>query len=822
MDAQKTRYEFIDPTNGDYGTAYTAKTKAEIIEKAEQVGASRFNEIGPDDTKTAHVKVDGEWQLASEVERKQKAAAAVEALSRQIQNGVQHNEAVARQTPEERAEVAQATRDFGGDPVKDDERRAAIGIEARSIAFANASADAKHDKLADLPAGDIGARMAELSQPEPNVLPADVSRQWAKLDAQEFSKIQGEGIESDVRRETAANAIAANMAANAEYKAALVEAAPAVAAAASEAEAETNRGIERKATAKAMEAEAMAAVAGRDADAFEIPQRSIERNPTDAQEKTPAQALQSIQDRALDMQAEGLDVEDLAPDIAARMAREDQADYAKLDMAGKAAAAYTIADNFRNRDYSAEFARHDPDAAQNVVREMARQDEAAAKLTTIPDADMDAMLAQQEAKARTLDPAPAADPFADPQPAQPVADKQIGTPMVSMPGNVMVYNDQPGMAGAEIHTPDGQVIAFGGKPAIEQFAEENKLAPEDTAKLLALDAMADQHRNGSKDADKVFDELDNNAKWDAAALARMEEARRRDFAEVRESMGLNTIEPNIEREKQRLEGEAEAGRQAWLAQAAAEKQQPAKSAQQGQAPGGNGVESDEIFTATQADTKAIVPPEIEKQYLRVGDKFYHPKNTELVAFEDKGNKLETKSNSENIAESMVRIAEARGWDEIKVTGSETFRREVWLEAAARGMHVKGYTPSEQDKAALAKRAGEAEVNRVEKETTPFRGRENEKPAPDSANKQRAEAFAKEAPAEAVKKHPELAGAAAAMAAIDKKAEADGLNPAQRAVVAARVKQNVVNAIERGDIPEVKAREQVEQKREASNSREYAR
>ena len=604
MDAQKTRYEFIDPTNGDYGTAYTATTKAEIIEKAEQVGASRFTEIGPDDSKTAHVKVDGEWQLASEIERKQKAAAAVEALSRQIQNGVQHNEAVARQTPEERAEVAQATRDFGGDPVKDDERRAAIGIEARSIAFANASADAKHDKLADLPAGDIGARMAELSQPEPNVLPADVSRQWAKLDAQEFSKIQGEGIESDVRRETAANAIAANM--------------------------------------------------------------------------------------------------------------------------------------------------------------------------------------------------------------------------VSMPGNVMVYNDQPGMAGAEIHTPDGQVIAFGGKPAIEQFAEENKLAPEDTAKLLALDAMADQHRNGSKDADKVFDELDNNAKWDAAALARMEEARRRDFAEVRESMGLNTIEPNIEREKQRLEGEAEAGRQAWLAQAAAEKQQPAKSAQQGQAPGGNGVESDEIFTATQADTKAIVPPEIEKQYLRVGDKFYPPKNTEVVAFEDKGNKLETKSNSENIAESMVRIAEARGWDEIKVTGSETFRREVWLEAAARGMHVKGYTPSEQDKAALAKRAGEAEVNRVEKETTPFRGRENEKAAPDSANKQRAEAFAKEAPAEAVKKHPELAGAAAAMAAIDKKAEADGLNPAQRAVVAARVKQNVVNAIERGDIPEVKAREQVEQKREASNIREYAR
>lgn len=812
MDAQKTRFEFLDPRDGDIGTMYTASTKEEIIQKAEATGNSRFNEVAPDGSITAHVQVDGEWKLASEIERQQKATAAVDALSRQIHNGVRENEARSQQTPEQLEDLAAAFREFGQDMNTETERRAAIGIEARSIAFANASADAKHDKLAALPAGDIGARMAELSRPEPNVLPADVSRQWAMLDAQEFAKIEGQGIQSDARRETAANAIAANMAANAEYKAALVEAAPAVAAAANEADAETNRGIERKATAKAMEAEAMAAVASRDADAFEIPQHSGERSTASGPEKTPAQALQSIQDRALDMQAEGLDVEDLAPDVAARMAREDQADYAKLDMWGKATAAYTIADNFRNRDYSGEFARHDPEAAQNVVREVARQDEQAAKQSGLSDNQLDKLLAEQGER----------DPFADPAPAQSGQDKQIGAPMVSMPGNVMVYNDQPGMAGAEIHTPDGRVISFGGKPAIEQFAEENNLAPEDKQKLLDLEAMADKYRNSNASADKAFDELDSNAKWDAAALSRMEEARRNEFAETRAAMGLNTIEPNIDREQQRREGEAEAGRQALLAQAAAEKQQPAKGAQQGQAPGGNGVESDEIFTATQADTKAIVPPEIEKQYLHVGDKFYHPKNTELVAFEDKGNKLETKSNSEAIAESMVRIAEARGWDEIKVTGSETFRREVWLEAAARGMHVKGYTPSEQDKAALAKRAGEAEVNRVEKETTPFRGRENEKSAPDSADKRRAEAFAKENPAEAVKKHPELAGAAAAMAAMDKKAEADGLNPAQRAVVAARVKQNVVNAIERGDIPEVKAREQAEQKREASNSREYAR
>lgn len=852
MDAQKeTRFEFTDPTNGDYGTAYSGKTKAEIIEKAEKVGASRFNEIGPDGAVTAHVKVDDQWQLATDVERKQNATAAIEAMSRQIQNGLQQNEAGARQTPEQLAELESAFRDFGGDMKTDSERRAAIGIEARSIAFANAVSDAKHDKFAALPADDIAARLEESRRLEPNVLPADVSRQWATLDAQEFAK-----IESQERREASANSIAANMAANPEYKAAMEEAAPAVAAAARDADAETNRGIERKAMEKAMEAEAMAAAANRDADAFELVRHESRTLDAGTAEKTPAEALQAMQDRAQGLKAEGLDIEDLTAENAARLAREDQADYAKLDTQGKAEMAHVIADNLRNRAYSAEFVRHDPEAAQDVVREVSRQADAEARPSWLDGGQEALDLAREDGPILDegpaplegylvapveVEPAPTADPFADPQPAQPATDKEAGTPMASMPGHRMVYNDEPGMAGAEIHTPDGQVIAFGGKAAIEQYAAENNLAAEDKQTLLDLDAMADKHRGAGQGADKGFDEQDKNATWDAAALARMEQARSRDFAEVREAMGLNSIEPNIEREQQRLEGEAEAGRQAWLAKAAAAPETAPKGPQQGAAPGGNGVESDEIFTATQGDAKAVIPAEIEKQYLRVGDKFYHPKNTDLVAFEDKGNKLETKSNSEAIAESMVRIAEARGWDEIKVTGSETFRREVWLEAASRGMHVKGYTPSEQDKAALAAKTHEVGKNAVEKGRpanvgygTPgydgweahnprqeFRARETEKGA-DTPNKQRADAFAKETPAEAVKKYPELAGAAAAVAAMDKKAEADGLNPAQRAVVAARVKQNVVNAIERGDVPEVKVRDQVEKKVEANNSREYAR
>ncbi len=280
-------------------------------------------------------------------------------------------------------------------------------------------------------------------------------------------------------------------------------------------------------------------------------------------------------------------------------------------------------------------------------------------------------------------------------------------------------------------------------------------------------------------------------------------------AQARETLSLNTVSPTIEKQQEQLAGEE------------AKATQPAVNQK---SSADNKVESDEAFTARQSDRKPAVPPDIEKQYLRVGDKFYHHKNTDTVAFEDKGNRLETKSNSENIAESMVRIAEARGWDEIKVSGSETFRKEVWLEAASRGMYIKGYSPTEQDKAELANRASKSETNRIEKENKPFRAREKEpeEAKPDGQNKRVAETFANQSATDAVKAYPELAGAVSAVAAMEKKAEADGLNPQQRAVVSARIHQNVMNSIERGNIPKVKIKEVIEIKREPKEEREYAR
>lgn len=125
---------------------------------------------------------------------------------------------------------------------------------------------------------------------------------------------------------------------------------------------------------------------------------------------------------------------------------------------------------------------------------------------------------------------------------------------------------------------------------------------------------------------------------------------------------------------------------------------------------GQGITREDAFSF--AGSGKVVPPQIERSYVKIsdkrGDKYYLSSRMDTVAFVDKGSKLETKSDSEHTAEALVLIADARGWDNLKVSGTEKFRREVWLEASARGIVVRGYTPTDIDKALLAKRAERVE------------------------------------------------------------------------------------------------------------------
>lgn len=61
----------------------------------------------------------------------------------------------------------------------------------------------------------------------------------------------------------------------------------------------------------------------------------------------------------------------------------------------------------------------------------------------------------------------------------------------------------------------------------------------------------------------------------------------------------------------------------------------------------------------------------------------------------------TSTNLIAIAE-LVQRAQLQGWGSIKVTGSDFFRKQVWLQAAAKGLYIEGYIHTEDDRQALFK------------------------------------------------------------------------------------------------------------------------
>ena len=121
-----------------------------------------------------------------------------------------------------------------------------------------------------------------------------------------------------------------------------------------------------------------------------------------------------------------------------------------------------------------------------------------------------------------------------------------------------------------------------------------------------------------------------------------------------------------------------------------------------------------------------------------------------------------------------------------------------MEAAARGMHVRGYSPTDADKARLAAIQRKSE----------FRGREtsNSVEGKRTREQDKAEAFKSEQPETAMKKYPDLAGAYAGVEAARRHVEKEQLSSDEAKVVMARINKNAQNSIERGHIPQVQVNE----------------
>jgi hypothetical protein len=190
----------------------------------------------------------------------------------------------------------------------------------------------------------------------------------------------------------------------------------------------------------------------------------------------------------------------------------------------------------------------------------------------------------------------------------------------------------------------------------------------------------------------------------------------------------------------------------------------------------------------------LIPKDVADKYLQVDDKFYFRKNKEVVIFEDKGSKLETKLNSPSVAADLVRIAAERNWKEIKINGTPEFKSEVWMEAESRGIATTGYKPTDIDKAMLQERLAKNQTNTIEEaqvvEKTSISVRQM---LDDSMNKKLAEQY--------LQSHPKLKETFEYFEALKTQREQVGDKPAQIKVYMDMQKDLIAQMIESGNYPD---------------------
>jgi hypothetical protein len=322
-----------------------------------------------------------------------------------------------------------------------------------------------------------------------------------------------------------------------------------------------------------------------------------------------------------------------------------------------------------------------------------------------------------------------------------------GVPMQSMPGKMMIYNDQPGRRGVEVWHEDGSHIAFGSKGAIDRFAQENKLSPEDVQTLKELDSRkyGSPTNKPQENIIALTERTQENTTQKSVDLQRDVEARKfieqgnyglmpvptnaLDKATARDLVrddiaAFSKIENKTERQVAAIAIGHNAKEQvAYQSELQLQNPDIAKEAAAEYSENLRNIESQENSIALtertqeippsgsqpspgtppgQADAKQAanhdMPETVSSRYLRIKDKYYLPDKT--VAFEDHGNKLKLETENHTVIRDALAIAETRGWQSITVSGSQNFKHQVWREASLKGMEVAGYKPTNLEIAEL--------------------------------------------------------------------------------------------------------------------------
>ncbi len=100
------------------------------------------------------------------------------------------------------------------------------------------------------------------------------------------------------------------------------------------------------------------------------------------------------------------------------------------------------------------------------------------------------------------------------------------------------------------------------------------------------------------------------------------------------------------------------------------------------------------------DRAREIPEDVRKRFTQLGNQFFFPDGTR--AFTDRGSRIISRSENTEVIKSLITIAQARGWTDLTLTGTERFRREAWFVARQAGLEVRGYRPSSYEEGRLVR------------------------------------------------------------------------------------------------------------------------
>jgi hypothetical protein len=175
----------------------------------------------------------------------------------------------------------------------------------------------------------------------------------------------------------------------------------------------------------------------------------------------------------------------------------------------------------------------------------------------------------------------------------------------------------------------------------------------------------------------------------------------------RRRIAENAIEPVVVAERHRVEDKAVARLRATLS--GPEPRFPRDNEPIADRSPDSGAAARQTSAPASTPDRWHIPDDVAMRFVRVGRSYYFQNGA--PAFDDHGRKLSTKSENTELVRNLIQIAEARGWEEITVSGTERFRQKVWRAATLEGLIVRGYKPTEVEQAqvvrALARQSRES-------------------------------------------------------------------------------------------------------------------